>query len=42
LILCCKWLGLRKGFVLTFDHEEQLNREGIKIEIKPVWKWLLE
>lgn len=41
LVLCCKQLGLKKGFILTFDQEEKLNKEGINIEIVPVWKWLL-
>lgn len=41
LVVCCKQLGLKKGFILTFDQEEKLNKEGINIEIVPVWKWLL-
>lgn len=41
LILGCKYAGLKKGFILTFDQEQNLTKEGIKIEIKPVWKWLL-
>jgi len=41
LILCCKQLGLDKGLILTFDQEEELNKQRIKIEIMPAWKWLL-
>jgi len=32
---------LRKGLILTKTQEEQID-ENNKIEIKPIWKWLLE
>lgn len=41
LVLCGKHLGLRNGTVLTLDQEKKLTKEGMKIEILPVWKWLL-
>ncbi len=28
--------------ILTWDHEEILEREGKKIEFVPVWRWLIE
>lgn len=37
-----KKLRLCSGILLTYDNEEELNVEGKKIMIKPVWKWLLE
>ena len=33
---------LKKGLILTYDQEEEIQHEGKKIIIKPVWKWLLE
>ena len=33
---------LKKGLILTFDQEEEINIDKKKILIKPVWKWLLE
>lgn len=33
---------LEKGLILTEDSQETLEKEGKKIEIKPVWYWLLE
>lgn len=41
LILCCRQLEEKKGFILTFDQEEEINKEGIEIKIIPVWKWLV-
>ena len=34
--------GLEKGIILTTGQEETLRQEGKIIQIKPVWKWLLE
>lgn len=34
--------NLKEGIILTLDKESEENRNGKKIIIKPVWKWLLE
>jgi len=34
-------LGLSEGLILTFDQEEESNKQGIKIKIMPAWKWSL-
>lgn len=34
--------GLTEGMILTEDEEDELNVEGYKIIVKPVWRWLLE
>lgn len=31
-----------KGLILTFDQEENIQKDGKRINVKPVWKWLLE
>lgn len=41
LVEASKWLGTKRGLMLTYDEEQDLNIDGIKIEVIPVWKWLL-
>ena len=33
---------LKKGIILTYDNEEEMKIGNKKINIKPIWKWLLE
>lgn len=42
LIDALKTYNLNKGLILTESDEEQLVVENYNIEIKPVWKWLLQ
>jgi uncharacterized protein len=42
LIDACKSYKLKKGLILTYDQEDSFVQDGIKIVVKPVWKWLLE
>lgn len=41
LVSCCKRLHLKNGTILTYDQEEELCGQGVKIMVTPVWKWLL-
>jgi len=41
LVEACKKLDMKKGTILTFDEEGQMVGGGVKIEILPVWKYLL-
>jgi predicted AAA+ superfamily ATPase len=34
-------LKIKKGLIITWDHEDVLEKDGKTIEIKPLWKWLL-
>lgn len=34
-------LGLGRGTIITFDHEENLTEAGIEIDCIPYWKWAL-
>jgi predicted AAA+ superfamily ATPase len=34
--------NLEQGMILTNDQDDELDYEGMKIILKPVWKWLLE
>ena len=42
LVEAIKKFNLKKGLVLTYGQEEEIEIEKKKIIIKPVWKWLLE
>ncbi len=42
LTSCMDALKVKHGLILTYDQEEELVFEGRKVQIKPVWKWLLE
>ena len=33
---------IKEGCVITFDQEEEFVRDGKKINVIPIWKWLLE
>ena len=41
LIEACKALDLPSGVIMTYDQEEQIKENGIRISVLPVWKWLL-
>ncbi len=41
LVEACKVLGLTSGIIMTYNQEQQLIDNGIKISVLPVWKWLL-
>ncbi|HIH09187.1 MAG TPA: ATP-binding protein [Candidatus Diapherotrites archaeon] len=32
----------KKGSIITFDQAQEINFEGVKIQAKQAWKWLLE
>lgn len=36
-----KVFKLDKALIITYDHEETITKDGLTIEIVPVWKWLL-
>ena len=42
LIQAMKELKINQGFILTNDQEEDIDIQGEKILIRPVWKWLLQ
>jgi len=42
LVEALKKFEIKRGLILTMDQEENLELEGKKIMIKPVWKWLLQ
>lgn len=42
LLDACKNYNLKKGLILTYDQEDELDIGGVKIIVKPVYKWLLE
>ena len=42
LLEAMKYFNLNKGLILTNDQEDEITIDDKKIEIKPVWKWLLQ
>ena len=43
LVEAAKTLKEAKEFViLTYEEEKELNMDGVKIQVIPVWKWLLK
>lgn len=39
LIEACKLLGADEGTIITYDEEDELTADGVKVEIFPAWKW---
>ncbi len=42
VIEACKRLHVGKGMLLTNDDEVELTKEGVALQVMPVWKWLLQ
>ncbi len=42
LLEAMKKFNLKKGIILTYDQDRELNFENKTVIVKPVWKWLLE
>ena len=41
LTVGCRELKIEHGTILTWNREDELERNGIHITVVPVWKWLL-
>lgn len=39
LVQSCQFFGLHEGVILTFDHTEELEREGVRVRILPAWQY---
>ena len=37
-----KFFKLKQGLILTLDQQKTVKQNAKTIEIKPVWRWLLE
>lgn len=42
LVALDKLKPLKKACIITFDEEDTLEVNGLKIDVVPIWKWLLE
>jgi len=42
LVDACGSLGPSSGTILTYDQDEEREKNGLKISVRPVWKWLLD
>jgi uncharacterized protein len=39
LVQSCQFFGLDEGVILTLDHTEELEQEGVRIRILPAWQY---
>jgi uncharacterized protein len=37
----CAYAKVKKGLILTLEESDSLEFDGVKIEVMPVWKWIL-
>lgn len=42
LVDACSFLGLNSGTILTYDQDGKHEKGGVRISVRPVWRWLLE
>ena len=42
LVEAVRELKMDKAIILTLDQEEEITRDGVKINVMPCWSWLLE
>lgn len=42
LIKALKEFGLKKGTIVTYDTEDEIVIDNLKIHIVPAWKWLMD
>lgn len=42
LVEACQYLDTKEGMILTLDHEEELEHQGVKISILPAYKYFLK
>jgi predicted AAA+ superfamily ATPase len=41
LVQCCKRFGLEKGTIISFDTEEQLENNGVQVDVIPAWRYFI-
>jgi len=39
LVSACQKFGLNKGIILSLDHDEEFEVDGIQVSIIPVWRY---
>jgi len=42
LVEAMKKFKLKKGTIITYDDDDEIVRDGLKIKVVPAWKWMLE
>jgi predicted AAA+ superfamily ATPase len=42
LIETCRTLGIHEGFILTYDEDDEIFEDGMKITVMPVYKYLIQ
>lgn len=42
LVASCKWLSRKEGLLITLDEEKEVTADGVKINVLPAWKFLVQ
>jgi len=37
-----KKFNLKEGKIITYDNEDEITKDNLKIKVIPAWKWMLE
>ncbi len=41
LLEACKVHNLQRGLILTQDEADELNIDGVQVQVMPIWRWLV-
>jgi len=41
LLECCTAYGLMQGLIITAEPAEELEVDGVKVTVLPLYRWLL-
>jgi len=41
LLEACQTHNLRSGLILTEDETDEFERDGVRVQVMPIWKWLV-
>lgn len=41
LVKACKYCGVKEGWVITSDEDEEMDIDGIHVSVKSAWKWMI-
>lgn len=42
LAATAKYFGLKEAWIITLNQQERLVQDGVKIQVAPAWRWLIE
>lgn len=42
LLKACIYCRVKEAWIISAEEEEEVEIDGVKIIVKPAWKWMLE